>query len=309
MFANLNITWVREPQKESIGLPDSPAAMTAIAKMTEKVTTWSTSLCAIASMRLVGKMCRSVSTSVSGFVWAAAPSEEASLASRTPTPGLMMLTTVSPTTSAADVTTSKYRSVFAPIRPTFFMSPVPAMPWTMLPSTSGAIITLMRLRKMSRTRLSHWLQAARWPSGSPIIHHPTRHPSTSPIMIWRVSDRWCQGFRADPGASGLEETIRHLSQQAGRTPSPKTRGPRPKWFDSPLREAFPVRVTPHLACCAFALLAATLCRGAEPVPIRLWPGIAPGDKGDLPPEKDTTGPKGDLVHHADLPGPCRCRRR
>lgn len=56
-----------------------------------------------------------------------------------------------------------------------------------------------------------------------------------------------------------------------------------------------MRVTPHLACCAFALLAATLCRGAEPVPIRLWPGIAPGDKGDLPPEKDTTGPKGDLI--------------
>lgn len=55
-------------------------------------------------------------------------------------------------------------------------------------------------------------------------------------------------------------------------------------------EGFPVCVTPRLACCAFALLAATLCRGAESAPIRLWPGIAPGDKGDLPPEKDTAVP-------------------
>ena len=38
-LANLNITCVSDPQKESMTLPDLPAAMTAIAKMTEKATT------------------------------------------------------------------------------------------------------------------------------------------------------------------------------------------------------------------------------------------------------------------------------
>jgi acetyl esterase/lipase len=86
-----------------------------------------------------------------------------------------------------------------------------------------------------------------------------------------------------------------LSQQAGPTPSPKTLPGRAKWFDSPLPGAFHLGVTPHGAWIVLAVLAATLCRGAEPVPIRLWPGAAPGDKGGLPPEKDMTGPKDNLI--------------
>jgi acetyl esterase/lipase len=43
------------------------------------------------------------------------------------------------------------------------------------------------------------------------------------------------------------------------------------------------------------LLGASLCRAEEPTPLRLWPGAAPGEKGGLPPEKDTTGPKDGLI--------------
>jgi len=54
-------------------------------------------------------------------------------------------------------------------------------------------------------------------------------------------------------------------------------------------------VTPHVARSALALMCAGICRGADPSPIRLWPGAAPGEKGGLPAEEDTSGPKGDLI--------------
>ncbi|RME92000.1 MAG: alpha/beta hydrolase [Verrucomicrobia bacterium] len=49
------------------------------------------------------------------------------------------------------------------------------------------------------------------------------------------------------------------------------------------------------------LLAGLLCglavgvTGAEPITVRLWPGVAPGDAGELGPEHDTTTPEGRLV--------------
>jgi acetyl esterase/lipase len=53
-------------------------------------------------------------------------------------------------------------------------------------------------------------------------------------------------------------------------------------------------VTTSVITCALALASAGLCLGAEP-PIRLWPGAAPGDKGGLGEEKDTTKPSDNLV--------------
>jgi len=38
-----------------------------------------------------------------------------------------------------------------------------------------------------------------------------------------------------------------------------------------------------------------MCLGSESPPIRLWPGIAPGEKGGLGPEHDTTTPKDNLI--------------
>ena len=42
-----------------------------------------------------------------------------------------------------------HASAFAPMRPTVFASPVPAMPATTVANTSGAMIILMSRRKMS----------------------------------------------------------------------------------------------------------------------------------------------------------------
>ena len=81
--------------------------MTAVAKITENATICSTSLRASASRKLVGKMCNSVSTSVSGLFCTAAPRAAALAGSFTPTPGPMKLTTARPTASAAVVTISK----------------------------------------------------------------------------------------------------------------------------------------------------------------------------------------------------------
>jgi acetyl esterase/lipase len=53
-------------------------------------------------------------------------------------------------------------------------------------------------------------------------------------------------------------------------------------------------VTPTAFRYAFALLGAGICLGAEP-PIRLWPGIAPGDKPGMAPEADATTAKDPLI--------------
>jgi acetyl esterase/lipase len=58
---------------------------------------------------------------------------------------------------------------------------------------------------------------------------------------------------------------------------------------------FPPRVNPHVFRYALALLGAGLCLGAESPPIRLWTGAAPGEKGGLGPERDTTTPKDNLI--------------
>lgn len=43
------------------------------------------------------------------------------------------------------------------------------------------------------------------------------------------------------------------------------------------------------------MLAAGLCRGAEPAPLRLWPGAAPGDQGDIGAERDMFTPQDGLI--------------
>ncbi|HEY4989503.1 MAG TPA: alpha/beta hydrolase [Opitutaceae bacterium] len=53
-------------------------------------------------------------------------------------------------------------------------------------------------------------------------------------------------------------------------------------------------MTPTPFRCLLALLGASACLGTEP-PIRLWPGIAPGDKPGMAPESDKTTAKDPLV--------------
>ena len=62
------------------------------------------------------------------------------------------MTTAKPRNNAIVVTISKYNNALAPILPTFFKSPPPAIPITIVEKTRGAIIDLIRLRKISRTK-------------------------------------------------------------------------------------------------------------------------------------------------------------
>jgi acetyl esterase/lipase len=54
-------------------------------------------------------------------------------------------------------------------------------------------------------------------------------------------------------------------------------------------------VKPHVVPYAVALLSAGLCLGSESTPMRLWPAVAPGEKGGLGPEHDTTTAKDNLI--------------
>ncbi len=106
---NLNITWDKPSQNESIVLLAVPAGTcdSATAKMIAKNTICSTSLFAAASKKLCGTVCSMTLLNVacvveSPAVWAAfAPPRS------TPTPGFTTFTTMSPTASASVVTISK----------------------------------------------------------------------------------------------------------------------------------------------------------------------------------------------------------
>jgi acetyl esterase/lipase len=50
-----------------------------------------------------------------------------------------------------------------------------------------------------------------------------------------------------------------------------------------------------MLCIAFAILGAAVSRAADPSPIRLWPGMAPGETGGIGPEKNATTPSDQLI--------------
>ena len=78
--------------------------------------------------------------------------------------------------SAKVETTSKYSSAFRPTRPTFFRSPIEAMPCTMVQKITGAIIILIKLMKASP---SHFIDFA--VSGAT---YPSSTPSAMAIRTW-----------------------------------------------------------------------------------------------------------------------------
>src|SRR6195256_6603420 len=73
------------------------------------------------------------------------------------------------------------------MRPTFRNAPAPAIPTTMVEKTSGAMIDLIRLRKMSRRKKTAFPQSGR--------NQPTDAPAIKPIMICTVSDGRYHGRR------------------------------------------------------------------------------------------------------------------
>src|SRR6266404_3226845 len=74
---------------------------------------------------------------------------------------------------------------FAPIRPTFFRSPPPAIPTTRVEKISGAMIDLIRLRKISRRKKILLPQSG--------LSQPMIPPNTKPIKIWVVRVGLYQG--------------------------------------------------------------------------------------------------------------------
>src|SRR6266446_94724 len=73
------------------------------------------------------------------------------------------------------------------MRPTFRNAPAPAIPATIVEKTSGAMIDLIRLRKMSRRKYTLLPQSGR--------SQPMNPPTISPIMIWMVNDGRYHGLR------------------------------------------------------------------------------------------------------------------
>ena len=71
-----------------------------------------------------------------------------------PAPGWSVFTTIRPMASATVETSSKYSSALAPTRPTFFMSPAPAMPSTTVQKIIGLISIRTRAMKPSPSGLS-----------------------------------------------------------------------------------------------------------------------------------------------------------
>ena len=54
-------------------------------------------------------------------------------------------------------------------------------------------------------------------------------------------------------------------------------------------------MNPTLLSLAIAMTAVCACRGSEPAPISLWPGVPPGETGTFPPEHDTSVPGRDFI--------------
>jgi len=80
---------------------------TATAKMIEKKTIWSTSFFAAASKKLFGTVCANTPERLVCVVASCAPSSADAAPRSTPCPGFTRFTAISPTASAAVVTSSK----------------------------------------------------------------------------------------------------------------------------------------------------------------------------------------------------------
>lgn len=121
-------------------------------KSSEKTTICRISLRDMASKIETGTRCATKSRSVSEEAWTllAAPawgSGRSRLA-----PGCRRLTSTSPSSSETSEAVTNHSIALPPIRPTAPTSPIWATPTTRVEKTSGAMIILIRRRKMSLIR-------------------------------------------------------------------------------------------------------------------------------------------------------------
>ena len=126
---NLNIISATLIARVTTGLPFSPIAAAATPKKQENRIICSISPRPIASTTLVGTMLTNICViSIVFFAAAAAELTSAPVAMATPAPGWKTFATVNPTKRANVVATSNQIRDFAPKRPNFLKSPVPAIP-------------------------------------------------------------------------------------------------------------------------------------------------------------------------------------
>ncbi len=144
------------------GLAASPRAAAASPKNRENTTICRISLVAIASITLFGMAW--VTKSLREMAVAATP-ELAPSSGRErerPTPGCIRCTITSPRVRDIREASINQPRVLAPMRPTVRVSPILAMPTTRVVNTRGAMIILMRRRKMSVSRVMSLAKVAAW---------------------------------------------------------------------------------------------------------------------------------------------------
>ncbi len=142
MLAILSITL-------TTGFALSPRPAAATPKNKEKITNCRISLVAIASTTLLGMAW--VTKSFSVIAVALIPDFAAISGSGKfkPTPGLSKLTITRPKASDTSEAVMNQAIALIPTRPTVWLSPILAMPTTSVENTNGAIIILIRRKKMS----------------------------------------------------------------------------------------------------------------------------------------------------------------
>jgi hypothetical protein len=144
-----SITFTSDSSPRTIGAPFSPTAVSAMPKKTEKITIGSTSFLAIASMIETGTRWTKKSWSEKGGFTMPLASVTGGKGRPRPTPGWNRLTNRRPSESETRLASTNQPIDRAPIRPSAEVSPICAMPATSVPKINGAMIILIRRRKMS----------------------------------------------------------------------------------------------------------------------------------------------------------------
>jgi hypothetical protein len=184
-----SMTWESCSTQDTTTPAFSPKAAAPAPKKMEKMTICRISLFAMASMTLRGTRCVTNSLNDSEAVFRFVDALASGSGRFSASPGRRMLTSTIPSISDISDAETNQPIVFKPIRPSALLSPMCAMPTTSVENTSGAIIILMRRRKMSV--MSEMYPATVFADsgvGSSAWHiQPTKMPATMPTRIHVVS--------------------------------------------------------------------------------------------------------------------------
>ncbi len=112
-------------------------------------------LVASASTAFLGKIERMKSVAFSSLTSPTAAAALATSGIGAPTPGWKKFTSTRPRPIETRLAVMNHVNARMPMRPNAALSPMCAMPTTMVDSTSGATSILMRFRKMSLISLNH----------------------------------------------------------------------------------------------------------------------------------------------------------